>query len=329
MQWPNNAIARYYAAVAAERLGEFRRAIEEYRYAMRVDPLATDAYLRLANLHLAAGRDEDALAALSFEPGARAEERDGELLTMRVLARLGRVHAAPPVLLQRLAGPDSRGQAAAAVARGFREKQGPKAAAKALLEARGIDFADPVNAEALEALIENLAASGQSADALKRAEAAARAHPKSATQQALRGRALVLNGAPDEAARAAFERALELDPEQPAAHAGLARLDLARGERESALAHFDRALAVETDDFELAREAVAVLLALERRDEAEKRLQRLLEERPYDAPTALALAELGIARGVDVEQTRELARRAVQFGGGDEAKALLERVGSG
>src|SRR4029434_710087 len=49
--WPDTACARYYAALAAERTGNFQRAIEEYRYAMRIDARATDAYLRLAPLY--------------------------------------------------------------------------------------------------------------------------------------------------------------------------------------------------------------------------------------------------------------------------------------
>ena len=36
--WPDNAVGRYYAAIAAEQLGDFDRAVEEYRNAMRIDP---------------------------------------------------------------------------------------------------------------------------------------------------------------------------------------------------------------------------------------------------------------------------------------------------
>ena len=52
----------------------------------------------------------------------------------------------------------------------------------------------------------------------------------------------------------------------------------------------------------------------------------LLRDHPYDAAAARALAELRLARGVQDERTVELARRAVAFGGGAEAKALLERI---
>jgi hypothetical protein len=40
----------------------------------------------------------------------------------------------------------------------------------------------------------------------------------------------------------------------------------------------------------------------------------------------MRLAELRLARGADAAATQELARRAVKFGGGPPAQALLERV---
>ena len=52
--WPDNAVARYYAARAAERLGDFDRAIDDYRYAIRAGIDDTDARYRLARLYEAA-----------------------------------------------------------------------------------------------------------------------------------------------------------------------------------------------------------------------------------------------------------------------------------
>src|SRR5262245_25083860 len=62
--WPNNAVARYYTAIAAEQVGDFARAVEEYRYAMRIDVTETDAYLRLARLQAASGEYVAALGTL-------------------------------------------------------------------------------------------------------------------------------------------------------------------------------------------------------------------------------------------------------------------------
>ncbi len=324
--WPDNPFARYYAAVAAERVGNFERAIEDYRYAMRIDARATDAYLRLARLQEAAGRLELALSALRFMPGGRPSEDDAAVLEMRVLARLGRGASASPQLLQRLAAPANRAAAAVALAAGVRERAGAEAAAKAIRDVKGLDLDDPANAEALAALVEHLAASGRAAAALAQVERALAGHAQVAVFHALRGRALALRGGAADQARAAFERALALDPKQRVALLGLAGIESARGAPAAALAHYERALALDPDDPQSARGLAAALVALQRSSEAEERLGALLRESPYDAGAAVALAKLRIARGAVDERTRELARRAVFFGGGADAKRLLEQV---
>jgi tetratricopeptide (TPR) repeat protein len=150
------------------------------------------------------------------------------------------------------------------------------------------------------------------------------AHPDAAVFHALRGRALALRG--DGAkARAAFERALALDDEQRVALRGLAAIESASSP-EAALPLYERALALDPDDAESARGVAAALAAQGRSREAEDRLAALLLERPYDAGAALALARLRIARGAVDARTRELAHRAVLFGGGDDAKRLVEQV---
>lgn len=324
--WPDNPIARYYAALAAEQLGDFERAVENYRYAMRIDARATDAYLRLAHLQEAAGRPELALAALSFMPGGRPREDEAALLEMRVRARLGLAASARPMVLQELGAPERRAAAAAALAAGVRERAGAEAAVKALRRIDGLDLDDPSHAEALAALVEHLCASGRAAAAVAAVDHALAAHPDAAVFHALRGRALVLRG--DGAkARAAFERALALDPEQRVALRGLAAMESASSP-EAALPLYERALAVDPDDAESARGVAAALAVQGRSREAEDRLAALLLEHPYDSGAALALARLRIARGALDERTRELAHRAVLFGGGDDAKRLVEQVDS-
>ena len=44
--WPNNAFARYYTALSAEHVGDFDRALEEYRYASVVGRARTRARAR-------------------------------------------------------------------------------------------------------------------------------------------------------------------------------------------------------------------------------------------------------------------------------------------
>ncbi len=325
--WPDNPFARYYSALAAERVGDFERAIEDYRYAMRIDARATDAYLRLARLQEAAGRPELALAALSFMPGGRPFEDEAALFEIRLLARLGRSGQAPPALLHRLAVPERRAAAAAALAAGVRERAGAEAAVKAIRGVEDLDLVDPAHPEALEALVDHLARSGRAAEAVAALERPLASHPDAAVFHALRGRALAARGARAEA-HAAFERALALDPAQRVALLGLAQVESTAGAHGAALALYERALALDPDDAASGRGLAAELVELDRSREAEERLATLLHEHPCDAKAAMALAELRMARGARDERTRELLRRAVFFGGAAEAKRLLERVES-
>ncbi|MBW2699168.1 MAG: tetratricopeptide repeat protein, partial [Deltaproteobacteria bacterium] len=86
--WPDNAITRYYAAVAAEELGAFDRAIEEYRYSIRIDPGATDARVRLGRLHDAEGKRQLALQVLVVRTKERPLGQEGDLLLVNLYAQL-------------------------------------------------------------------------------------------------------------------------------------------------------------------------------------------------------------------------------------------------
>lgn len=329
--WPNNAIARYYAAVAAEQVGDFDRAIEEYRYAMRVAPRATDAYLRLARLHFAAGRDAHALTALTFVPGGRPNEEEAWRLELRLVARLGNEPKAPEHPAEQQ-DRERWSAGIAAIARGIRDRDGAKAAVGYLRRVASVDLGDRAHAEILEVWIESLAATGRTSEALTKADAALRGHADVAILHALRGKALALAGADPQRVREAYQRALELDGEEPRALRGLADLLAAQGESDAALSLYERALAADHADSEFAaatqRAAAKLLIAAGRRAEAEERLSALLREYPYDAEAALALAELYAARDADRRQTRALARRAVRFGGGPPAQALLAKLRS-
>jgi thioredoxin-like negative regulator of GroEL len=294
---------------------------------MRIDVAETDAYLRLARLEAASKRYEAALGTLEFQQGGRPEELAAALLQMRILARLDRKEQAPDFVLEILARPENRGAAVAAVGEGVRERSGPKAALAAMKAVPFIDLSDPIQSEALAAIVEDLAATRNAKEGLALVDAGLRKHPDSAAFLAVRGRALQLSGAPVSSVREAYERALARDANNGRALVGLARLEADAGSKDAALALYDRTLAEKKDnDGAAAREGASVLLALGRSGEAEERLAELLAEVPYDAAAARALAELRLARGADDAQTRELARRAVVFGGGADAEALLEKI---
>ena len=115
--WPNNPWARYYTALAAERLGDFDRALEEYRYSIRIDQGATDARTRGAKLLVAEGDLLRAYQLLFIGVERHPLEPEGELFSMYLMAR-----AANPLQLQdalrKLAASDPIEASAGARARG-------------------------------------------------------------------------------------------------------------------------------------------------------------------------------------------------------------------
>jgi tetratricopeptide (TPR) repeat protein len=313
--WPDNPVARYYAARAAEEVGDFDRAIEEYRYSIRSGASATDARLRLARLHAAEGEIDLALAALHHE------------IDDHPVARRGKVLWRPPERIARIVGaPGVAGRAVAAMAAGARLHEGARAGSDVVRQADRLDLSDPGNAAALRELVVDLADAGEPGEALAAAEASLRARPDAAPFHAIRGLALARGGGATSEAEAAFARALELDADNAEALAGLARLRAAGGDAEAALSLYERAAAANGADRSIAWDRAELLASLGRREQAERTLEALLEEHPYDGLAALRLAELRQARGADAERTRALARRAARFGGGPEAAALLERL---
>ena len=76
------------AALAAEKLGDFDRALEEYRYSIRISVGATDARTRAARLLIAQGQDLRAYQLLFLEAGNAPLESEGELLSMYLMARV-------------------------------------------------------------------------------------------------------------------------------------------------------------------------------------------------------------------------------------------------
>ena len=66
-------------------------------------------------------------------------------------------------------------------------------------------------------------------------------------------------------------------------------------------------------------------MSAERSDAAIERLEELLREHPYDARAAMTLARLLLESG-GASRARELAQRAVRFGGGSVAEALAETI---
>jgi tetratricopeptide (TPR) repeat protein len=324
--WPDNEVARYYAAVAAERTGDFDRAVAEYRYSIRSDPDATDARERLARLHEAEGAGERALLVLQHDSRRSPAGLDAQLLAVRISARLGRARQLG-TLLADLARRGELGAAAAAAAEGLRAREGAAVTADWLLEVPGLDLEDPRNARALRALVDCLAEAGRAEEGLGPAQSALAKHPEVAAFHSIHAAALRAAGERPEAVGAAYSRALELDPEgSAAALVGLARLAAEAGDPAAALDLYARAAALEPEDASAPSAAAELLLSLGRRQEAERQLAQALEREPYRSEAAVRLAGLLLERNADLDRALELAQRAVRFGGGAPAQELVARV---
>jgi tetratricopeptide (TPR) repeat protein len=323
--WPDNPWARYYAALAAEELGDFERAIEELRYAVRIEPGATDARTRGADLLLAQGQPNAAFQMLITERAHAPLEIEGELLLMHLLGLQGNMNA----VADSLAGIERNhsawvGRALAAAAEGLARRAGP-AEALGVLATAPVDFDEPRYAAALRALLRFSHQAGETAATRTALQAILAAQPDSGAFQQIRGLDLELSGAPAEAVRAAYMRALELEPGNAQALAGLGRLAF-DGDPEAALGFFDRAAAADPSDPDLKLQAARALVASGKPAQAEERLDALLLEHPFEAEAAAERARLDLERGVATPRTLERARRAVRFGGGADALELLGRV---
>jgi tetratricopeptide (TPR) repeat protein len=323
--WPNNASARFYAALAAEDLGDFDRAIEELRYSLRADPSAGEARMRLARLYTAEGKVDRARKTL-HAGGARVQlDLEARLLSLQLTAGAGQL---APGVISRFR-PEFRGRAMVAAARGVRSGAGPNAAVRFLRAEDAVDLRDPLYSDALRALVRYANEAGEPAKAAMELRAALEAHPEAAALHEIDGLRLELRGASADEVRQAYARALKFDPENARALQGLGRLALERDPVE-ALALFDRAAAADpgaaSADPAAELTATQALIAAGRLEEATERLKALGALHPYDAQVAMALLELEIERGIATQRTLALARRAVRFGGGADALDLLSRV---
>lgn len=321
--WPDNSVARWLTGQAAEQLGDYDRALQEYGEAVRADRDDRDAVVSLLRLLEAQGVDGEMLGVLGRYQGDLPAP-DPEMLawTIRVAHRLGAKNVLDHAIHDLGRMPAQRPLLVAEVA-AIRASDEGRAAAIAQIRASKLDLRRPASGPVLAQLVGYLLAEGRSAEALAEVERGLASDPERALFHELRGRALRVAG--DAAgARQALERALEIEPERATALAELAAMEADAGDRKAALDLYDRA--ARADPQEPAPAWAAIQLVRSDGDDAEleRRLEALLAQHGTHVGAATLLALRSIER--DPDRALALARRAVRFDGGAEAFEALGRV---
>jgi tetratricopeptide (TPR) repeat protein len=321
--WPNNAGARYLAGQCALQLGDYERAITEFREAVRVGETETDASLRLAEIYFTRGNYVSAAQFAQRHINKRPFVDDrAHVIAARSHIALRQWEAAEGVLQNLKARQPQSSVPYVEFAALKRAQDGPQAAIDMMRKAP-IDLEEAQHVEALRALTTDLLAVDRGDEALALVAAAAARNPDSAANIELHARLLAAMGRNDEA-RAKLEALIAAHPEHAPAFEALGSLARSTGQLDEAVAYFDRAAAISTDvpDYDYA--AAQILLMQGQTDAA---IERLREARAIDPGHLGAnndLAFLIAQRGGDLDEALNLAQRAVRI---DRSAETLDTLG--
>jgi tetratricopeptide (TPR) repeat protein len=322
--WPNNPGARYYAAIAAEQIGDFDRAIREYRDSVRSGSGDTDAGLRLAQLLYAQGTYSEAKSALDHHVvGPRGEGHGQTPETLELNIKLSTVLARRAYLrewAQELGQiPGYLGLAVSLEALAS-SGAGGRAAVVAHIRQSGLDLSDPANIEALRTLIRTLLQMGAAERALAEVDGIIADSPSGAVFQELRAQVLRSREAGLPEIRVACERARNFDPNAARNLACLAWVEGAEGNTRQAIALYESAANSDPEEARYPLAAASLLLAAGEENEAARLLGSILLDHPLNAQAPLRLARYLVERGEQLKRALALARRAIRFQGGAEAR---------
>ncbi|MBK7948512.1 MAG: tetratricopeptide repeat protein [Deltaproteobacteria bacterium] len=325
--WPNNAGARYYAARAAEQLGDFARAVEEYRQSIRSAPEQTEAALRLAKLYRAGGALAECWSNAWQYVTVYTEDPEGARTIVSCATRDEK--ATLQGLFRQLWGTKLWPAAVAARLHALAELNGAERGLEWLAEITGptADLTNPFFAELLREQVRLQLSAGRKTEAEKSVAAALTAHPDDSALLEIRAMLLESTGGEPAAVQTAFEAAVAKDSKNWLALEGVARAKERSGDLAGAIEAYDRSTKIHPESPEAARQAaILATKAGARPEEIAKRWLDLLKEHPWDGPAAAVYARLLLDRGETDATTLDFAERGVLFGGGKEAEKLLIAV---
>jgi tetratricopeptide (TPR) repeat protein len=321
--WPNNASARFLAGLAARDLGDWDRAISELREAVRANNAETLAALELARIYFERGQYQQAVAFANQSLHGRggAQQPDPYVISARAFTALGQLDQARKAIDEL----ERRGFTTTALRERMTLEARTSGPARALeiVDKSRLDLADPNHIDVLEQVVDLSIEAKQPAAALARIDRALARTPSSARLFDYRGIALAALARDDEA-RAAFERALELDSESARAHAGLAALRMKAGDKKAAIELFDRAYQIEPHEADYGYAAAQLLLESGDEDAAAVRLREIVRRHPAAVGARNDLAWLLAKRGEELDLALELAEEAQRR---DSSSTVFDTLG--
>jgi tetratricopeptide (TPR) repeat protein len=312
-RWPNNANARYLAGIASENLGDRPRALAEYREAIRNDITRTDAAFRLAQLHFQQG---DFTAASGFVrthlDNRPFDGPDAHLLAAHAAIRTQEYERASAVLQALLRRKEHKVVALVTLAEVTALAENPQQAASALQTAMDQDAELAGSAAMQHALVAMLNEAGETQEALAVGKAHLAAEPQNAVMENLIGRILLREQRVAEA-RAAFTRAMKIDPTAAEPRQGLGIIAFGTGDLAGARGHFEAGSQLAPASGEYPYRLAQILLAEGQQEAAIEELKRAIEIEPTHLGANNDLAWYLAETGGDLELALELAQLAVRL----------------
>lgn len=309
-QQPNSALAHFQMALALLLQKDTTRALQSLEQAVQLDPRYPPATLLLSELNLNRGRPDLSVSSLrdllQVNPGIEA----AHLLYIRALRDNRQNDAALQAAINAQAAFPTN--SAIAFQLGFQYRLNNQLPEARTAFENAFRWSTTNSLPAFEQLIALDIDSGNATNALQRLNARLQQEPEDAAIWQIKAQAHVILGE-NEAAQAAFEKALAIDPQSRAALLGLAQLHVRAQQAPQAIAKLERLIASQPNDF--SAQTLLGMLYSESQNHAKARqaYEAAVQIQP-DAPLALNnLAYLLAQHFNDLDTAQRHARRARQL----------------